>query len=112
MLLHVGLPHDFENPGDGEGSDNEMEMPNSARSGRSNGNDADRHLEMRLVTDLNSFFREREIELDEMCSSIRQAIRCNQKTEAFQQFQCIAFTAFYLDHSQNEFLHTYFTKKI
>jgi hypothetical protein len=84
MLLHVGLPNDFESPGTDEGSDGDMEMPNSARSGRSSVLDADKHLEIALVTDLNTFFNEREMPLDEMCSSIRQAIRCNQKTEAFQ----------------------------
>jgi hypothetical protein len=72
MVLHVGLPNEFESPGTNEGSEDEMEMPNSARSGgRASVLDNDKHLEMRLVNDLNSFFSDREIHLDEMCASMR-----------------------------------------
>ena len=55
MLLHVGLPNDFESPGTDEGSDGDMEMPNSARSGRSSVLDADKHLEIALVTEPQKF---------------------------------------------------------
>ena len=46
-------------------------MPLSARSGRTSTLNKDKHLEMRLVADLNSFYHEREINLEEMTSSIR-----------------------------------------
>ena len=75
LVLHVGLPDDFEEPNI-LGADDLLEMeeedvPNSARSNYSNKNDVKRSTELRLFSEINDFFGDRDIEIDDLTATIR-----------------------------------------
>ena len=80
MVLAVGLPHDFEQPTMavlGDDDLNDMEMPNSARS--DSFEDRARHTELNMISAINHYFSERDIDLEEMTSHIRQALRRDER---------------------------------
>jgi hypothetical protein len=63
-----------------QGDDDDIEMPNSARSNRSESKtERARHTELNMFSAINHFFSERDIDLEEMTSHIRQALRRDER---------------------------------
>ena len=78
------------------------------------------HLELQMLTNLKSFFNEREIDITDLIETIKEEKRTSGRrtgiTEnseyAYWHLAKLIFTAFYLDHTQNEYLMTYFDKTL
>ena len=73
-----------------------------------------------MLTNLKSFFKERDIDISDLIETIKEEKRISGRrtamTEnsenAYWQLAKLIFTAFYLDHTQNEYLMTYFDKSL
>jgi len=66
-----------------------------------------------VFSQLNDFFADREFDLEDITSSLRQALRRGETETSFQKVMCMIFTAFYLDQGQqNTFLRNYFTTTV
>ena len=65
-------------------------------------------IELRLLSNIKSFFREKEIDVGDVIESIKSAKR-KDDPKAYWQLYYLVFSAFFIDHSQNELLINYFT---
>jgi hypothetical protein len=96
LALSLGLPSDFEFPDDSAprrsiGMSSEKEKPGL-------------HLELRLFSNLKSFFTEREIDCSDVLQSIKYQ-KMDENPKAYWKLLYTIFAAFYLDHNQNDFLN-------
>lgn len=119
-VLAAGLPADFQSP-----SDIDMQCL-SARSGGRTSNLTPRpeqqglHLELQMFSNLKSFFMERQIDISDILSTIKQEKRVadrdsatdNASSKAYWELAFLIFTAFYLDHSQNDYLAHFFASRL
>ena len=117
--LACGLPADFQSP-----SDIDMQCL-SARSGRSSNatptiEQQGLHLELQTFSNLKSFFAERQIDISDILSTVKQEKRVADRdptadhaaSKAYWELAFLIFTAFYLDHSQNDYLAHFFASRL
>ena len=105
QVLAQGLPNDFEAP---------EQVMSSARSNRSatpSKEQQDLHLELRLFSDLKQFFADREIDCSEVLANVKMQ-KSGGDSKGYYQLLYLIFTAFYIDHSQNRWLGTYFGQEL
>ena len=77
-------------------------------------------MELQMLTNLKSFFKERDIDISDLIETIKEEKRISgcrtamteNSENAYWQLAKLIFTAFYLDHTQNEYLMTYFDKSL
>ena len=75
------------------------------------------HLELQMMTNLKSFFRDRQIDVTDIIETVKaekrmsgRGDRSNENTVgAYWELVQLIFTAFHLDQSQNTFCASYFT---
>ena len=77
----------------------ELNAPNSGRKSLSPFDNPDQHLELKLVTDLKHFFMDKEVDIGEPLSQIRQTKGGKDAEKAYWQLFFLVFAAFFLDHS-------------
>ena len=73
-----------------------------------------------MFSHLKSFFTERQIDVGDILSTIKQAKRAvgrdqgtdNAGSKAYWELASLIFTAFYLDHSQNDYLAQFFASRL
>ena len=72
-----------------------------------------------MFSNLKSFFNERQIDISDVLSTIKQGKRAalndqqdNSSSRAYWELVSIIFTAFYLDHSQNSYLGNFFASRL
>lgn len=82
------------------------------------------HLELSMQSNLKSFFKERQIDISDLMAEIKEtkaakrsargvaATTDKHQLKAYWQLATLIFTAFYLDHSQNEYLGKFFAHKL
>ena len=77
------------------------------------------HLELAMLSNLKAYYKEHQIDVTDIISAIKQEKRIASQmdldgddkhlSKSYWQLATLIFTAFYLDHSQNEYLATYFS---
>ena len=73
-----------------------------------------------MFSHLKGFFTERQIDVGDILSTIKQAKRAagrdqgtdNASSRAYWELASLIFTAFYLDHSQNDYLAHFFASRL
>lgn len=84
----------------------------TTRSGRSSLTPAkdnkELQVELKLLTNIKHFFKEKEVDVADVIEMIRVSKR-NDDPKAYWQLYYLVFLAFFLDHSQNDYLREYFT---
>ena len=78
------------------------------------------HLELQMMSSLKSYFKERNIDISDTISRIKETKRNTdsnnivdkQVQNMYWQLTTLVFTAFYLDHSQNDYLGIFFAQKL
>ena len=75
-----------------------------------------------MLSNIKAYYKERQIDVTDIISQIKQEKRIASsmetegddkvKNKIYWQLATLIFTAFYLDHSQNEFLSDYFAQRL
>ena len=73
-----------------------------------------------MFSGLKSFYQDRQIDITDVLSTIKQEKRVadregtidNASSKAYWELAFLIFTAFYLDHSQNDYLAVFFASKL
>lgn len=65
-------------------------------------------IELKLLSNIKAFFREKEVDVGDVIEAIKASKR-NDDPKAYWQIYYLVFLAFFIDHSQNEFMQQYFT---
>lgn len=76
-------------------------------SRKSLGGTPSKHSELQLFSNLKAYFREKDIDISDVMDVIRASKR-NEDPVAYWQLYFLVFSAFFIDHSQNDFLNNYF----
>ena len=121
--LAVGLPHCFVSA-----ANQDYTAQLSARSGRSSNATATLeqqtlHMELAMYSNLKAYFKEHQLDISDIVSLIKQEKRIANNSDydnrdnkhlskAYWQTATLILTAFYLDHSQNEYLADFFSQKL
>ena len=105
LALSLGLPNDFEF------TDDYSSAPRRSIGMSSEKEKPGLHLELRLFSNLKSFFSEREIDCSDVLQSIKYQ-KLDENPKAYWKILFTIFAAFYLDHNQNEFLNQFFTYEL
>jgi len=121
--LAAALPNNFLSAKDQDYSANL-----SSRSGRSSNatitlTQQNTHLELAMYSNLKLYFKEHQIDISDTLHEIKQAKRIANQLDndalddknlrkTYWQLVTLIFTAFYLDHSQNDYLSQYFSQKV
>ena len=120
-ILAVGLPQDFSSVSSGQ-------VLSARRGGGGDGVNQEQqealHLELSMQSNLKSFFKERQIDISDIMAEIKETKAAKRSAraganstdkhqlKAYWQLATLIFTAFYLDHSQNEYLSKFFAQKL
>ncbi len=97
-VLAEGLPDHFntEEPVSGR--------PSTGRNSMTPTKDSrDRLIELQIFSNIKAFYSEKEINIQEVMDLLRQSKR-NDDPKAYWQLFSLIFAAFFLDHTQNDFL--------
>ena len=68
----------------------------------------EKQIEIRLLTNIKAFFQSKEIDVSDVIDAMKASKR-KEDPKAYWQLYYLIFTAFFLDHGQNELLTNYFT---
>ncbi len=60
-------------------------------------------LELKLLSNIKAFFKEKEVDVGDVIEAIKASKR-NDDPKAYWQIYYLVFLAFFIDHSQNEFM--------
>ena len=104
LALSLGLPNDFE-------FTEEPLVPRRSIGMLSEKEKPGLHLELRLFSNLKSFFSEREIDCSDVLQSIKYQ-KMDENPKAYWKILFTIFAAFYLDHNQNDILNQFFTYEL
>lgn len=94
LVLSLGLPRDFEFADDSAPRRSIVKSPEKEKL----------HLELRLFSNLKSFFSEQELNCSDVLQSIKYQ-KMDENPKAYWKLLYTIFAAFYLDHNQNDFLN-------
>jgi hypothetical protein len=70
-----------------------------------------------MLSNIKMFYASRDIDLQNILQSLKSTKRASMfasehQEQAGWQLVFVIFAAFFIDHSQNEFLRTYFTNQV
>lgn len=71
----------------------------------------EKQIEIRLLTNIKAFFQYKEIDVSDVIDAMKASKR-KDDPKAYWQMYYLIFTAFFIDHGQNELLTNYFTNNL